>query len=529
MRSFHSLVFAVCSVVIPTCLSAQGTTAVFARPHDRLSSTVDTRTTVELPGNVHPFVRGANGLAVESGLRMERMILLLQPDSTQAAALDQLVEQQQNPQSPTYKKFLSPQQFGSQFGVSASDIQKVQAWLETQGFTIDEIPASQQSIVFSGTAEQVAAAFNTQIQKFSIGGQTRYANSNNPSIPAALAGVVKGVVKLHSFQHGRSLTKTIPLRIRSRSALNSLNGGSHYLSPADYTTIYDIGPLYSGGVNGAGQTIAIVARSNIYLSDVETFRSQFGLPANNPTLTIVNSDPGVLEGDSTETTLDTEWSGAVAPKAAVKVVIASSTNSADGVDLSAQYIVNNNVAQVVSLSYGSCEAYMGTTELAFYNNLWKQAAAQGMTVFVSAGDSGAAGCDGGSSTTGSMKGVNGLCSSPYSVCVGGTEFNDGSNPGQYWLPGNNPQMGSHRVIFQKSCGTRAARSVVRVCGRAAVDRVSSIRNRLGRPGQAFQPMGTGMCRTSPWPPRATTDISLSIRAGCTRLAEHPPRRLPLQV
>ena len=158
---------------------------------------------------------------------------------------------------------------------------------------------------------------------------------------------------------------------------------------------------------------------------------------------ITNSDPGVRgQGDSVETTLDTEWSGAVAPGATVKVIIAASTNSADGIDLSALYAVNHNVAPIVSLSYGSCEAGMGSSELAYYNSLWQQAAAQGQSVFVSSGDSGAAGCNGGSDSTGYGQGVNGLCSSPYATCVGGTEFAEGSNPAQYWQPGNSSVQGS---------------------------------------------------------------------------------------
>ncbi len=182
------------------------------------------------------------------------------------------------------------------------------------------------------------------------------------------------------------------------------------LGPADYYTIYNINPLLSAGINGAGQTIAVLARSDIYLTDVQSFRSMFGLKANDPQFIVTNSDPGQLDGDNVETTLDTEWAGAVAPNANIKVII-SSSGSSDGIDLSATYAVNNNVAPIISLSYGSCEASMGATELAFYNSLWKQAAAQGQTVLVAAGDSGAAGCDSSSAMKAvDGKAVNGLCS-----------------------------------------------------------------------------------------------------------------------
>ncbi len=94
------------------------------------------------------------------------------------------------------------------------------------------------------------------------------------------------------------------------------------------------------------------------------------------------------------------------------------------------------------MSYGSCEQEMGAAELAFYNSLWEQAASQGMSVFVASGDAGAAGCQRGNATSGTSAAVNGLCSSPYATCVGGTEFNEGANAAQYWSATNSSAYGS---------------------------------------------------------------------------------------
>ena len=215
------------------------------------------------------------------------------------------------------------------------------------------------------------------------------------------------------------------------------NGGLNYLFPADWATIYDLNSLYAASVTGKGTTIAVVGRSNITLSDVATFRTTAGLAANQPTVVLVNTNPGLVSGDQDEATLDVEWSGATAPGAAVKFVVAASTATSDGVDLSAQYIVNHNTGTVMSTSYGSCEQDMGSAELAFYNGLWQQAAAEGISAFVSSGDAGAAGCYSGSATTASGTGVNGLCSSQYSTCVGGTEFNEGASSAKYWSTTNN--------------------------------------------------------------------------------------------
>ncbi len=441
LRSIPAAVFA--ATAFAGFLLGQGSTTLTTQPHDRITASVNSGQTVVLSGNVHPLTMGSASQATTSEVPMQQMILSLKPDAQQSAALEQLIAQQQDPKSPLYHRFLSPQEFGAHFGVSQADLDKTVAWLAAHGFTIDEIPTGRRTIVFSGTSTHIANAFNTKIRQYISADKVHFANATDPQIPAALADVVGGIVKLHDFQHKPSLVtvKAVP-KANAEAAQFTSSSGSHYLSPADYSTIYNLKTLSSSGVDGTGQSIAVIARSHISLSDIQSFRQSFGLPVNDPTIVIVNSDPGTLQGDSTETTLDTEWAGAIAPRASIKVITAASTSSADGIDLAAQFAVNHNVAPIITLSYGSCEAYMGSAGTAFYHSLWQQAAAQGQTVLVSSGDSGAAGCNGGSDSSGSMTGVNGLCTSPYSTCVGGTQFNDNGNPGQYWLPGNNSVYGS---------------------------------------------------------------------------------------
>jgi subtilase family serine protease len=223
-----------------------------------------------------------------------------------------------------------------------------------------------------------------------------------------------------------------------RAAPEFTSGGAHYLAPADFATIYDLAPPYQQGLNGNGQSVAIVARSNIQLADVRQFRSTFGSPANDPQIILNGPDPGVLSSsEQIEADLDVEWAGAVAKNATIKFVVSKSTNSTDGVDLSAQYIVNHNLAPVMTTSFGLCEASLGAAANSFLNSLWQQAAAQGITVLVSSGDNGAAGCDAASAPTATRgRAVNGLCSTPYSVCVGGTQLNDVSHPSLYWASSN---------------------------------------------------------------------------------------------
>lgn len=399
----------------------------------RIPDTVDESRTVTLTGNHPPLARAEYDAGpVAPDYPMTNMILTLRPDAGQLSALEALLAAQQDPTSPSYHRWLTPGQFEEQFGVSQIDASRVAEWLTSHGFTIDEIPAGRSAIVFSGTAGQVASAFHTGIHTYNVGGEVHHANATDPEIPQALAEVVAGAVSLDDFRR-------TPMHGQVEAAPQYTSGGTHYLAPADFAAIYDVAPLYASAINGNGQIIAIVGRTNIQVADVQTFRSTFGLVANNPTVIVNGADPGIVStSEEAEADLDVEWSGAVAPNATVKFVVSASTNATDGVDLSAQYIVSNNLAAVMSTSFGSCEAQMGSAERNFYANLWQQAAAQGITSLIASGDSGAAGCDAGSETTatGGLA-VNGLCSTPYSVCVGGTEFNEAGNTSLYWSATNN--------------------------------------------------------------------------------------------
>ncbi len=403
---------------------------------NHITSRIDDNVRVALRGNMHPLARPEyeTGLA-PIDLRMERMILTLSTDAGREKSLEALLANQQDPRSPEYHQWLTPEVFGREFGVSEHDLAEVANWLRSHGLEVEEIAVGRRSILFSGDVAQVQAAFHTEIRTYNVGGERHYANASDPEIPQALAGVVRGVVALHDFRSQPAHAQVRPI---SRPELTA--GSAHFLAPADFATIYDAAPLYQNSIDGTGQSVAVVARSNIHLSDVQAFRSYFGLAANNPNIIVNGTDPGIVStNEQTEAELDAEWAGAVAKKASVQFVVSASTNSSDGAMLSAQYIVNNNVAPVMTMSFGLCEAALGSSANSFLNNLWQQAAAEGITVMIAAGDSGAAGCDSPSSAT-AVNGlaVSGICSTPYSTCVGGTEFNDSSNPSAYWSSISNP-------------------------------------------------------------------------------------------
>ncbi len=390
---------------------------------------IDNNDTVILRGNVRPLARlEFDRGPADPALQMERMILTLRLTDDKKAELDKFLTELHDPASPNFHHWLAPEEFGARFGPSPEDIDAITGWLVSSGFVVDEVAKGRMWINFSGPVAAVDSAFHTQIHDYYVNGRLHHANDRDPSIPRGLSDLVAGVVSLHDFR----------LKMMNSGARqvqpDYTNGSTNFLSPGDFAIIYDLNPLYNAGINGSGQSIAIVGRTHpsTAITDWADFRSTMGLPANAPTIIVNGPDPGDVNSDEdTEADLDVEWSGAVAQNASILFVTSASTGSTDGVDLSAQYIVDNNLAPVMSTSFGECEKSLGTAENSFYNGLWLQAVSEGITSFVSSGDSGAAGCDADteSRATGGLA-VNGLASTPYNVAVGGTEFNEGS--GTYW-------------------------------------------------------------------------------------------------
>jgi subtilase family serine protease len=438
------LIFQVGYVLAGTPPSLAGVT-----PHARITKKINDVDRVKLVGNrLAELDSSIDKGAVDGNLLLKNMMLVLNSSQEQLAALELYSKAQQTPGATEYHRWLTPQEFASHFGVASQDLSVIRNYLISHGFSIDEIQAGGRSLTFSGTVAQVKKVFHTEIRHYEWKGEQHIANDSDPQIPAALSGVVRGVINLHDFNsRARKPEHTIN---QIPTAGNPLSGGignlptpdwnignNHYLTPADYGVIYDINPLYNASINGSGVNIAVLGRSNIVASDIASFQSFSGLPLNPVQIIINGSDPGLVVNDQFESSLDVEWAAGIAPGATVTFITSASPINGDGIALSALYAVNNNIGDVISLSYGLCESLLGTAQVSAWGSLWQQAQTQGQTVLVSSGDSGVAGCDLASNmTAASGAGVNGLCSSPYSTCVGGTQFNDTVNPSSYWLSAN---------------------------------------------------------------------------------------------
>jgi hypothetical protein len=444
---------------------------------------IDERNLVTLKGNTLPVANARNDRGrVSPSLPMNDLVLVLSRSPQQQAAFDKFVASQYEAGSPNYHQWLEPEEVGAKFGPAQSDIDTVSAWLAGHGFSTGEVSKDRMTIRFSGTAAQVESAFHTQIHNIEVKGVQHIANMSDPQIPAALAPAVVGIKSLHNFfpkpmhrlgsqvelnrttgkwqrvaSPASDETKSVAAARKVRPQFGTTDSYGDVIedvTPYDFGAIYNVTPLWkaSSPINGKGQTIAIAGTSKIDSTDVTTFRQAFGVAAfgsltndNNSFTTEVgnNYDPGVCTstsstalcgiGDLTENSLDVEWSGAVAPGASI-VLVASGYNSQtnptnDPVYDSANYIVSNKTGNILNVSYGQCELFEGTAGNVSYYNLWQSAATEGISVFVSSGDSGSASCDQGGDSNGTPYAaeygltVSGLASTPYNTAVGGTDFN----------------------------------------------------------------------------------------------------------
>ena len=430
----------------------------------RLTQPVNEHALVTLRATVHPLANAANDRGAASpDMQLERLQLVLKRSPQQEAALQQLLRDMHTPGTANFHQWLTPEQFGQQFGPSDQDVQTIESWLQTNGFQVLKVNPGKQTLEVAGTVGALQQAFHTTIHKYAVNGQQHFSNTRDPQIPVALAPVLGGFVSLNNFpiRHYSRFLGRAQYNPKTHQAIPewTLPGGTlgntYAVAPEDFATQYDVTPLYTAAkpLNGSGQTIAIINESNININFVNNFRSLFSLPASTPQVIIDGNDPGIdgannpdgLNDASAEAYLDVEWSGAVAPGATIDLVIAADTSVEQGLVLAAERAVYSNLAPVISISFGECETTLGASN-SFFSGLWEEAAAQGITVMVSTGDSGSAGCDDPDTETTAQDGlaVNGFASTAFNVAVGGTDFYypNAAALATYWNSTNDSKNGS---------------------------------------------------------------------------------------
>lgn len=388
---------------------------------------------VPLRGGIHPRAQAEFDQGrVDPNLVLSSVTMVLKPSDAQEAALEKLLTDQQNPASPDYHRWLTPEQFADRFGASAEDIATLVSWAQNQGLEVVGTARARNSIALRGSAAQISQAFGTEIHRFVADGQEHFANSTEPTVPAAFEPVVRGIRGLNNFR----MRPQHRLKAEAVQPAYTNSAQRHYLAPADVTTLYNVRPLYSAGIAGDGQKIAVVGQTQVNVADIQQFRSRFGLPASDPRMIVVPNfrDPGISSDDLPEADLDIEWAGAMAPNA--QIVYVYSYDITDAV----QYAIDQNYAPILSMSYGSCEALTATSDVLTLRAMARQANAEGMTWVNSSGDNGGADCAGNGTRFDSTLAVDLPAAVPEVTGIGGTEFDEGT--GNYWNGSNDGAGGS---------------------------------------------------------------------------------------
>lgn len=411
--------------------------ALFAQAANRLAEGIASSAMAELKGSTHPLALSKNDAGrMSAQTRLEGMTLHFALTDTQQAELNTLLIAQQTPGSSYYHRWLSPAEFAARFGLSDSDIEQVKSWLTQQGFTVNRVANSRMSINFSGNVAQVESAFGTTMRYYTVGGTKHFANASDLKIPSALSGVVSAVGNLDDF-------KPKP-HLRLHKDFTSSASGTHYMTPLDVATIYDVNAAYNNGYTGDGQSIVVVGQSAVDTTDVQNFQKALGWTSYNLPTTVLVPNTGsseIVSGDEAESDLDLEYTSGIAKGAKIYFVYTGNSSNSSGVFDSLEYAIDNRLGTVISVSYGSCEAYgWSTTEIASYETALAEGAAQGQSIIVSSGDDGAEGCyylyeDSGSqySSYASKLSVSYPASSAYATAVGGTEFSSAnSTSSTYW-------------------------------------------------------------------------------------------------
>jgi subtilase family serine protease len=423
---FASTVLATGMVLLPSPAQAAAST--------RISSEISSSQLTPLPGSKHQLALAKyDSGRVSSSTKLEGISIYFSRTQSQENSVKALIAAQQNPSSPQYHQWLTPEQFAARFGMSDADISKVQNWLEQQGFQVDSVGRSKSMLRFSGTVGQVESAFATEIHNYSIptatGVEKHFAPSTDLSIPAALAGVVQGIRNLDDFRPKSHLLAN--RRILAKPHFTGTDG-SLFFAPGDVAAEYDINKAYQAGYTGVGQSITVVGQSEVALADIEAFQSAAGLPVKDPALVLVpnTGSPAYVSGDETESDLDLEWSGSIAKGANISLVYTGNSSNGGAFD-SILYAIDNKIGTIISSSYGDCETDLqGSSTLTALESALEQATTQGQTVLSASGDDGATDCYANTDLTVSQQqslAVDYPASSQYVTGVGGTEISQSNS------------------------------------------------------------------------------------------------------
>ncbi|HEY1161134.1 MAG TPA: protease pro-enzyme activation domain-containing protein [Terracidiphilus sp.] len=430
---------AACSMIVPSA-GAQSTAP-------RISAEITNAAQSTLKNSLHPLAQAQfDAGRMRADTRINGISMVFARSAAQEADLQALIAAQQNRVSPLYHQWLDPDEFAARFGMAAADLNKVENWLQQQGFAIDSVARSKNVIRFSGAVRQVESTFQTEMHLYKINGVQHFAPATELSVPAALAPTVLSIGNLDDFRPKSHVV--FGKNARVKPAFTSAQTGDVFFAPGDIVTVYDIKPVYNAGYTGTGQSITLVGQSAIQVSDIEAFQNAAGLTVKDPTQFLVpNSGTSTVEadGDEAESDIDLEWSGAIAPGATINFVYAGNNPNYGAFD-AIIYAIDEKIGTIISSSYGECEAALPLSTLGSgqlveptLESAFEQGIAQGQTFMAAAGDDGSTDCYGTTGLTTAQQellAVDYPASSQYVTGMGGTEISSTADSGDYLIPGD---------------------------------------------------------------------------------------------
>ena len=480
------------------------------------------RSTEALPQQRPSWLTAGNDRGeVADDVVLSHVTVVLKRSKERQREFDELLRQQQDPASANFHRWLTPSEIGERFGAASDNVDAVAKWLRANGLHIDGVANSRTRLDFSGSAANIGMAFSSRVHRYVVDGEERVALADAPRIPSELIGLIDSVRGLETIHERPNVGAAAAVEADAGGSFCGSGACSHYIFPADFAAIYDLASAYQQGINGAGQTIAIIGRARVYLPDIENFQTLAGLPVKDPTIIVPpgGSDPGAAlssggspSEDQLEATIDVSRAIGVAPGATIDLVASGGSSTENGLAVAAQYVVDTEplIAHVMNISFGACEGSAGQSGVDFYNDIYSQAVAEGISVFAISGDSGVDGCLPYFSTppASQVASPNYICVSSYDTCVGGTQFADTSNPTQYWRTSNTSAFESAIGYIPEGAWNEPLNGAGNPQTAASGGGVSQfIPTPSWQRGKACRERPAGIRRTCPSAHRRMTDIS----------------------
>jgi len=330
--------------------------------------------------------------------------------------LDNFIASLNDPSSPNYKHYLTPEEFKNQYGATDETVDNVKNFLTSKGFEVQNVSPNNAFITISGTIGQMEDTFGITINNYkNAKGEVYYSNDTAPSIPAEFSGVITDIEGLNNEGHYTHPKINKLLTNPAAVTPNVGSGPAGGYTPAELKGAYDINPLASSGYTGAGQTVAVMELDGYKASNITTYSNNYGLGSPAPTNVYVDGYSGAAGSGEVEVELDIEVINAIAPKA--QVVVYEGPNTDQGLIDTYQKIANDNTAKSISVSWGIGEQHSSSATMNSLHTIFQQFAAQGQSIFAAAGDNGA--YDSGGKTLE----VDSPANDPYVTGVGGTHLN----------------------------------------------------------------------------------------------------------